>query len=147
MIDPYMPVAAKTDEHGTPKEFFEIYNKRYHFDIDLAASKENTKCLLFYSKEDNALTKQWRGSCWLNPPYDHKSLKAFVDKTLEQRPNYRWCVMLLPCKTDQSWWHKLWNSTTGDWIKIEWVKGRIKFDGNKNSAPSPNVVVIIKGCG
>lgn len=53
----------------TPQKLFDKLNKKYHFEIDLAASKENAKCKKFYTEKDDALSKKWHGVCWCNPPY------------------------------------------------------------------------------
>lgn len=149
----YIPRNSQSEDHRTPDKIYQPLHKRFKFTRDLAASKENTKCKNFYSKEDNALTKNWRGSCWCNPPYDTKTLTAFVEKAIEQRKNYRQCVMLLPCKCDQPWWHMLWEhyefiqKDWNQWLFLEWVKGRISFEGPgcTTSAFLPGVVMIIKG--
>jgi phage N-6-adenine-methyltransferase len=150
-----IPQKAKSDDRRTPSKLYQKYNEIYKFDIDLAASEENTKCAKFYSKENSALDKTWRGSCWMNPPYDVRTLEAFTKKAIEERDNYEWCVMLLPCKCDQQWWHDLWNdymylnTVPNRYIGIEWVKGRIKFEGPGCTTTTfiPGVVVIIKGGG
>ena len=49
-------------------------------------------------------------------------------------------VMLLPARTDTSWFH--------DYIykksEIRFVRGRLKFGDSKNSAPFPSMVVIFR---
>ncbi|WFD12230.1 hypothetical protein [Tepidibacter hydrothermalis] len=48
--------------------------------------------------------------------------------------------MLIPSRTDTKYWH--------EWIfgkaEIRFIKGRLKFDDSKNSAPFPSAIVIFK---
>lgn len=46
-------------------------------------------------------------------------------------------VCLLPARTDTTWWHDY--CMRG---KIEFIRGRIKFGGAKNSAPFPSAIVV-----
>ena len=61
---------SRNDEWRTPQELWDKLNAQYHFSVDLAASRENSKCPRFFSKEDSFL-KQYNvdGVCWLNPPF------------------------------------------------------------------------------
>ena len=53
----------------TPKDLFMSLHNIFHFDLDVAASKENALCEKYYTEEANALVQEWRGMCWCNPPY------------------------------------------------------------------------------
>lgn len=68
----YMPQPMRLD-WGTPRYIFRYAEKRWGtHHIDLAASKENTKCDLYIDEEENALDKDWKrphSRGWLNPPY------------------------------------------------------------------------------
>lgn len=73
-----------------------------------------------------------------NPPYG-RDIAKWVEKAYNEtrRPNTK-VVMLIPARTDTSYWHK--------WIfphatHIDFVRGRIKFGNSKNSAPFPSAVV------
>ncbi|MFJ7848150.1 hypothetical protein ACIQXR_04735 [Peribacillus sp. NPDC097224] len=45
---------------------------------------------------------------------------------------------LFPARTDTKWWHNY--CMKGE---IRFVKGRLKFGNNKNSAPFPSAIVIL----
>jgi len=67
----------------TPQEFFDLLNKEFNFNFDLSADKENKKCDKYFNEKDDALSKEWSGMCWLNPPYGgggKNSLKNWVKK-------------------------------------------------------------------
>ena len=146
---PYMPVKAKTAEWETPDYLFRKYDDRYHFTLDAAASTINAKCKLFFTKEDNGLQKSWKGhTVWLNPPYDAKSLNAFTIKVIDQVEKYGITVaMLVPVKSDQAWWHLLWEKYINGKlsIKYEWIRGRLKFVGATSGATFPSVVIVVRG--
>ena len=77
---------------------------------------------------------------WCNPPYCHKT-GLWVKKAYEEHQRTGCTVvMLLPSRTDVRWFH--------DYIlgkaEIRFIKGRLKFGGNKNSAPFPSIVVIYR---
>ena len=60
---------SQTDEGETPKDFFDDLNKEFSFNLDVCATKENAKCEKYYTKKEDGLSQQWRGKCWMNPPY------------------------------------------------------------------------------
>ena len=76
----------------------------------------------------------------MNPPYGREITK-WMQKAYESSRQGVTVVCLVPSRTDTKWWH--------DYVmfadEIRFVKGRLKFDGHKNSAPFPSAVVIFKG--
>lgn len=48
--------------------------------------------------------------------------------------------MLLPSRTDVSWFH---DYILGKAV-IRFIRGRLKFGGSKNSAPFPSIVVVYR---
>jgi site-specific DNA-methyltransferase (adenine-specific) len=48
-------------------------------------------------------------------------------------------VCLVPARTDTRWWHDY--AMKGD---IEFIRGRLKFGGQKNSAPFPSAIIVFK---
>ena len=137
-MDTAVHFSSATDEWATPQDFFDKLAATYQFTTDVCATKENAKCADFYTKEDNGLTKDWDGTCWMNPPYG-RNIKYWVKKAYESaRDNGAIVVCLLPARTDTSWWH--------DYVlpygEVTFVRGRLKFGGAKNSAPFPNAIVV-----
>ena len=129
----------KSDEWETPQWLFDLYNAIYHFDLDACATPQNAKCQKYYTKEDNGLECEWEGSVWCNPPYSEAA--KWVEKAVESVENEE-CetvVMLLPVRTDTKWFH--------DYIclhdvHIDFLKGRLRFNGSENNAPFPSMIVI-----
>lgn len=126
-------------EYETPQDLFDKYDAEFHFDIDLAANSENTKCVKFYSKEDNSLSKSWEGVCWLNPPYGRELPKWIAKAYHSAKVGKATVVMLIPARTNTAWWHDI--CMKGE---IRFIRGRPKFNGGKHGLPFPLAIVIFK---
>ena len=51
--------------------------------------------------------------------------------------------MLIPARTDTKWFHEyIWMQ---DNVSVAFLPGRIKFEGAKNSAPFPSMIVTFRG--
>jgi hypothetical protein len=75
----------------------------------------------------------------MNPPYG-RQIKLWVKKAYESSLNRATVVCLLPARTDTSWWHDYCSKGS-----VEFIRGRLKFGGSKNSAPFPSAVVVFSG--
>ena len=76
----------------------------------------------------------------MNPPYG-REIGHWVKKAYETSLKGSTVVCLLPARTDTKWFH--------DYIygkaEIRFIRGRLKFSGNKYNAPFPNMIVIFRG--
>lgn len=127
--------SSKTDDWSTPQELFDKLESEFSFDVDVCATKENTKCFNYWTKEDDGLSKDWTGlKCWMNPPYG-REIGKWIKKASES--NARIVVALIPARTDTRWWHDY----IQDKADVKFIKGRLKFGGAKNSAPFPSCIV------
>ena len=62
--------SSKTENWATPQELFDKLNAKYSFTLDAAASKDNAKCVKYFSKEDDGLSQSWQGErVFINPPF------------------------------------------------------------------------------
>tara|TARA_Y100000034_G_C6869777_1_gene396893 strand:+ start:1057 stop:1557 length:501 start_codon:yes stop_codon:yes gene_type:complete len=132
--------SSGSDEWETPQDFFDMLERRFgKFELDPCCTKENAKCGLFFTKEDDGLTSHWEDyeRIFVNPPYSKVS--DWVKKCVEEATDERLVVMLVPARTDTKWFHEhvMPNAT-----EVLFVKGRLKFSGSKNSAPFPSMVVV-----
>ncbi|HEY5656935.1 MAG TPA: DNA N-6-adenine-methyltransferase [Myxococcota bacterium] len=116
---------GKRGDWETPPELFRLLHDRYRFDLDVAASAENTLCARYIGAETNALTVPWLTThrWWCNPPYGHGAL-AWVDHALEQRRLGCYGVMLLPSRTDTRWYHRM----LAEGIVLLHLAGRLTFN-------------------
>ena len=136
--------SSKSDEWATPQDLYDQLNEEFHFELDCAATAENTKCPRYLS---DALNVPWAATNWLNPPYS--LCKEFVAKAFAECYSGHTTVLLLPSRTDTRWWHDfVWDRTFHapyKGIEVRFIKGRLKFGGSTNSAPFPSVVVVMRG--
>lgn len=134
-------MSSNTDEWATPVEFYKKLDKEFNFNLDPCATHENHKCKKYYTKEDDGLKHSWRyHRVFMNPPYGREIGKWVAKAYEENLCNNTFIVMLLPARTDTKWFH--------DWIykkgnaEIRFIKGRLKFNDGKQSAPFPSMIVI-----
>jgi phage N-6-adenine-methyltransferase len=131
--------SSATDLWYTPQDFFDKLNAEFGFELDVCDTAENAKCARFYTKEDDGLEQPWEGVCWMNPPYG-RVIGQWVKKAAIEAAKGATVVCLVPARTDTAWWHD-YCIKYGD---IRFIRGRLKFGGQKNSAPFPSAVVIFK---
>ena len=145
--------SSKADEWSTPQDVYDRLHAEFNFEIDLAATAENTKCASFCSLETDALSETcdwsefyYRG--WLNPPYSKTLCRKFIAKAAAQRRKGFLTVMLLPVRTDTKAFHEhiydidTWQPRKG--IEIRLLAGRLRFSNSKTPAPFPSMIVIFR---
>ncbi len=135
--------SSNSEEWRTPDNLYDRLTSEFHFDLDVAASRENSKCYLYYHKGNSGLTNEWSGNIWCNPPYG-RSIGLWVKKASEEIAAGRSpvIVMLLPARTDTRWFHDyIYNSPR---VEIRFLKGRLKFSNSKDNAPFPSMLVIFR---
>jgi site-specific DNA-methyltransferase (adenine-specific) len=74
----------------------------------------------------------------MNPPYG-KEIGKWMKKAYESAVNGALVVCLVPARTDTKWWHDY--AMKGE---ITFIRGRLKFDRHKNSAPFPSAIVVFR---
>ena len=74
--------SSRTDEWATPDDFFQKLDDEFHFDLDVCATPENAKCKRYFTKEQDGLKQEWKGTCWMNPPYG-RQISLWVKKALD----------------------------------------------------------------
>ncbi|NLX24238.1 MAG: adenine methyltransferase [Phycisphaerae bacterium] len=131
--------SSQSDDWETPDEFFHELNKVFHFGLDVCASATNAKCERYFTREDDALTQEWKGTVWMNPPYG-RQIGDFMKKAYEESLKGATVVCLVPSRTDTEWWHRY--AKHGLCI---FIRRRLKFGGSANAAPFPSAIVIFFG--
>ena len=134
--------SSKTDQWATPQSFFDSLNDEFHFDLDPCADVNNHKAELYFTKEDDGLSKDWSGHrVFCNPPYG-RTIGKWVEKAFEEGTKKNTLVVLLiPARTDTSYFHDyIYNRA-----EIRFVPGRLKFGDSSTGAPFPSMVVIFRG--
>lgn len=145
--------SSNRSDWETPQKDFDEWNEIYNFELDLAASKYNSKCGLNYIDEElNSLDIDWHtltdGWMFLNPPYDKS--KEFIEKCDEEAQKGARIVCLLPARTDTIAFHdRIYKK-----YEIDLLKGRLKFEidgkpilnkkGRPQSAPFPSMLIFFE---
>lgn len=134
--------SSKTDQWATPKWLFDRLNSMFCFDLDVCADNDNAKCPTYFTKDQDGLKQDWGGHrAWCNPPYG-RQINQWVRKaaqTVELNKDGV-VVMLLPARTDTSWYHDyiLHNPNA----LIIQLRGRLYFGVGDSRSPFPSMVVV-----
>lgn len=135
-------MSSNTPEWATPQSLFDELNNEFGFTLDPCATHLNHKCDKYYTKVDDGLSKDWSGeTVFCNPPYGREISKWVQKCYSEARINGTTVVMLLPARTDTSYFH--------DYIygehEVRFIRGRLHFNESKQSAPFPSMIVVMRG--
>lgn len=127
----------------TPQDFFDKLNAEFGFVLDPAATDKTAKCSLYYTPETDGLSQSWNcgGAVFCNPPYG-REIGKWVRKAFEEAQAGATVVMLIPARTDTSYFH--------DYIygkaEIRFLRGRLHFTDENGTqyppAPFASMVVI-----
>ena len=129
--DLHVVFSRKTDHWATPKVLYDAYQKAGFVD----------PCPLF-SKKDNLNRDYGAVDLFINPPYS--DIKNWTTFAIQHHQKYQRCIVLLvPARTDTKWFHELLDYG----IYIRFIKGRLKFNDGKNSAPFPSLLITLLGNG
>lgn len=142
--------SSKTAEYTTPDWVFDPLNAVFKFTLDPCATKQNTKCLKFYTVKEDGLKQSWKGErVFMNPPYGHIYPK-WVDYALEQSRQPKTMVLcLIAGRHDTVCFQDVVVPECDAWVD---VRGRIGFSGKVNPktgkidpALFPSAMVILNG--
>jgi len=121
--------SSASDRWATPKDVYENLNREFRFTYDPCPLDGNVDGL-------SPLFSKWTGErVFCNPPYGPQ-----INEWLQRGLDADLAVFLIPARTDTKWFHELLLPVAK---KIEFIKGRLKFGGAKNSAPFPSMLVYL----
>lgn len=120
---------AVRDNWRTPKATYEALNVEFAFDFDPCPP----------NPQFDGLTVEWGQSNFVNPPYGNV-IGLWLAKARTEQAKGRLSVFLIPSRTDTRWWHDHAMQAN----EIRFIKGRLKFDDQKNPAPFPSAVLVFK---
>ena len=141
---------SNDDTWSTPRDFFDKLDKEFGFTLDAAALSSSTLVPDNWYGPDHpepsrrdAFTNCWSidagdGVVWLNPPYG-RTIGEWMKKANDESRHDTTVVCLVPARTDTNWWHNYCIQH-----EVRFIKGRLKFGNQKNSAPFPSAVVVIR---
>ena len=110
---------------ATPQSFVNLVEKKLKlkFELDVCAYDHTAKAPRWFTEEDDALTKDWKGTCFMNPPYG-QAIPKWLDYAYEQSQKHNSTIVcLVPARTDTVWFHTA--ASRGHLILL---KGRIAFE-------------------
>ena len=143
--------SSAIDTWSTPRDYFDKVNAEFNFGLDAAALQNSTLVPDNWFGPDHpdedrrdALSVIWRFASpnkpiWLNPPYGRVIGKWMAKAANEARGGAE-VVCLVPARTDTKWWHE-----SVIQHEVRFIRGRLKFGGQKNSAPFPSALVVMRG--
>ncbi len=114
---------------NTPKETYDLLDREFHFDFDPCPQNPTF----------NGLEIEWGQRNFVNPPYG-REIGKWVRKAYQESQISKLVVMLIPSRTDTLWWHDYVMQAS----EIRFIKGRLKFDEYKQSAPFPSAIVVFE---
>ena len=134
-------MSSNSAEWATPQALFDDLDREFAFTLDPCSTHSNKKCEKHYTKEDDGLSKDWSGeTVFCNPPYG-RELSKWVEKCHTESQKGTTCVMLIPARTDTSYFH---NYIYGK-HEIRFIRGRLRFNECNENAPFPSMVVVMRG--
>jgi len=116
----------------TPKELFNMLNKEFRFNCDVACSDDNRLVNEDWITEgENALSfsKNWGSVNWCNPPYSN--VAPWVNKANLEHMNGKTTVMLVPADTSVKWFRDAYKSCN----EVRFISGRISFINPETQKP------------
>ncbi len=132
--------SSESNEWTTPaiiiKKIEQIFGQ---IDLDPCSDIDcNIPALQRYTIEDDGLTKNWIGKIYMNPPYG-RELPNWTDKFKAEYliKNMAEGIALIPARPDTDWFYSL-----RDYPRC-FIRHRLKFGGQQNSAPFPSMVVYV----
>lgn len=148
---------SERDDWATPWEFFLQLDHRFNFTLDVGSTPWSAKvwhyCVppsaprvwgeetfrrIFPNASVDGLAQSWTGHrCFMNPPYGRK-IGVWVKKARNEAECGALVVGLLPARTDTAWFHE----HVDRHAHIEFLRGRIKFEGAVSSAPFPSMIAV-----
>ena len=129
--------SSNQSDWATPSWLFAELNAEFAFQLDPCASIENFTCDRFFTEEDDGLKQDWGpGPIFANPPYGD-TLPEWIRKAHEEFLKGYTVVLLVPARTDTKWWKYCLDG------EIRFIQGRLRFNGSKNSATFPSVVIVL----
>lgn len=98
---------GKSQVHITPRWILDALGS---FDTDpCAATVRPWDCArVNYTVEDDGLSQQWRGRCFVNPPFHRYQVKAWVEKLAAHDLG----VLLVHARTETEWFRPVWENAS-----------------------------------
>ena len=117
-----------------------------NIDLDPASSEianQTVNANLFYTQEEDGLSKEWFGNVWMNPPYSQPLIFQFISKLIESNKVSQ-AIVLVNNGTETKWGQLLIKHSSA----VCFHQGRIRFVdkyGNLGDAPLQGQMICYIG--
>jgi phage N-6-adenine-methyltransferase len=147
---PHVSNNSGENEWYTPIEFIACARAVMgRIDLDPASSEIANKTVgasMFYTIEDDGLSKFWAGKVWMNPPYSSDCIGKFIAKYAEHVRNgdISEGIVLVNNATETNWFNELISVSTA----VVFPNGRIRFidkTGKPSGAPLQGQAIVYSG--
>lgn len=120
-----------------------IFTKLGPFDLDPCAAVNPIWKIgtVNYNRNDDGLSREWKGRVWLNPPYSRPLVERFVHKLAEHGDGIALLFNRCDCKLFQD---LIFRKADG----ILFIKGRVRFygpGGKEGGTPGCGSVLVAFG--
>jgi len=124
-------------EYSTPIAIVNPLINEFGLTKDVCASQTNHKLQDYWTKEDNALIKDWIGNCWMNPPFS-KDLNKWVRKAHNETIKHGGTkVCLIPVRSNTKWWAEVCKDA-----EIRFINGEVNFNDEPRGLWLPMCILI-----
>jgi hypothetical protein len=97
----------------------------------------------FYVPKDDGLSKQWRGTVYMNSPYGRELSKWVKKASAEEGATA--IIGLIPARPDTRWFQDYCNPSTSSATAVCFWRGRLTFVGAPAPALFPSALVLWTG--
>ncbi len=136
----YVHFSSESPEWYTPRHVLgKVVEALGAIDLDPCADPEHhVPSLDHFTKEDDGLSREWRGRVYMNPPYGSE-IGAWVRKLLAEyrKGHVTAAVAFVPARTDTTWFYLLREQPRC------FVRGRLTFSEHENAAPFPSAAFYL----
>lgn len=136
---PHVTNNSGCNEWYTPEKYLDLAREVLdEIDLDPAScvfANETVKARLFYSEDDDGLTKPWHGRVWMNPPYSSELVPKFTEKFVDEYNdgNITEGIVLVNNATETAWFTNMVNAASA----VCFPRGRIRYYSQTRESLAP----------
>ena len=137
-------IATEKGNWGTPWNLYRHLDAELQFDADVAASSQNAKHPVYFTKSMDSLSFSWKDmigfekteerqhpAFWLNPDYSKGVLDKFMAKARLEASHGALVACLVPVFTDTRWFQEhVFGCDNRVAVEIRFIAGRVNFIGH-----------------
>lgn len=135
------PSIGQSDDWYTPPEIFEALKLTFDLDPCSPGPGHWVPAQKIYTKEDDGLSKPWRGLVFMNPPFGgRRGHLPWLGRFLDHGNG----IAIVRAYTSSDWWHAMMPRAEA----ILFPRGKTKFirpDGSVGKSPGHGIAIIGMG--